>query len=182
MDIIQFAWAKFTIITTSLSGSSAGDIFQQFGAAGTGKLYRPLQGFFLPDHMTLVIIRKNRRQVALKVQKSASHYTEAAMDEIEFLRKVHSFCTSIYAEVMILVGIFLNWQFFLQASETQGSGSDHVVRLLDHFKHIGPHGTHVCMVFEPMGANLLSLIKHYDYHGVPIDLVRHMARQVPLWC
>ena len=65
-----------------------------------------------------------------------------------------------------------------QASETEGSGSEHVVRLLDHFKHVGPHGTHVCMVFEPMGANLLSLIKHYDYHGVPIDAVRHIARQV----
>jgi hypothetical protein len=38
--------------------------------------------------LTVLAIRKNRRQVALKVQKSASHYTEAAMDEIEFLRKV----------------------------------------------------------------------------------------------
>jgi hypothetical protein len=32
--------------------------------------------------------RKNKRQVALKLQKSAPHYTEAAMDEIEFLDKV----------------------------------------------------------------------------------------------
>ncbi len=71
-------------------------------------------------------------------------------------------------------------EILLQASGTPGSGSDHVVRLLDHFKHVGPHGSHVCMVFEPMGANLLSLIKHYDYHGVPIDVVRHIARQVLL--
>ena len=65
-----------------------------------------------------------------------------------------------------------------QASSTLGTGSEHVVRLVDHFKHIGPNGTHVCMVFEPMGANLLSLIKHYNYHGVPIELVRRISRQV----
>ena len=34
--------------------------------------------------------RKRKRQAALKVQKSASHYTEAAMDEIEFLNKAAS--------------------------------------------------------------------------------------------
>ena len=117
--------------------------------------------------------------MALKVQKSASHYTEAAMDEIEFLRKVASLewmeAVYLFSQTKLTKLLFV----CLQASETPGSGSDHVVRLLDHFKHIGPHGTHVCMVFEPMGANLLSLIKHYDYHGVPINLVRHIARQVP---
>eukprot|EP00292_Cryptomonas_paramecium_P004187 CAMPEP_0113673872 /NCGR_PEP_ID=MMETSP0038_2-20120614/7093_1 /TAXON_ID=2898 /ORGANISM="Cryptomonas paramecium" /LENGTH=713 /DNA_ID=CAMNT_0000590367 /DNA_START=84 /DNA_END=2225 /DNA_ORIENTATION=- /assembly_acc=CAM_ASM_000170 len=95
--------------------------------------------------------RRTKRQVALKVQKSAPHYTEAAMDEIEFLDK---------------------------AAKTPGRGSEHVVGLLDSFKHTGPNGTHVCMVFEPMGSNLLSLIKHYDYRGVPIDLVKQIARQV----
>lgn len=34
--------------------------------------------------------RKKKKQVALKVQKSASHYTEAAMDEIDFLNKAAS--------------------------------------------------------------------------------------------
>ncbi len=87
-------------------------------------------------------------------------------------------CTLPLCEVPKSCVTVLN-EIFFQASGTPGSGSDHVVRLLDHFKHVGPHGSHVCMVFEPMGANLLSLIKHYDYHGVPIDVVRHIARQVP---
>lgn len=39
----------------------------------------------------------------------------------------------------------------------------HVVRLLDYFTHKGPHGTHMCMVFETLGDNLLSLIKAYKY-------------------
>ena len=67
---------------------------------------------------------------------------------------------------------------FSQASRTPGRGSEYVVGLLDSFKHVGPNGTHVCMVFEPMGYNLLSLIKYYDYRGVPIDIVRQISRQV----
>lgn len=90
-------------------------------------------------------------QVALKVQKSAPHYTEAAMDEIEFLHK---------------------------CSTTPGSGTDRVVKLIDYFRHSGPNGTHVCMVFEPMGPNLLSLIKEYKYRGIPIDQVKVIGKQV----
>jgi len=95
--------------------------------------------------------RKKKKQVALKVQKSASHYTEAAMDEIDFLNK---------------------------AASIDHPGSRQVVRLWDSFKHTGLNGNHVCMVFEPMGPNLLALIKHYNYRGIPMDLVRCITRQV----
>ncbi len=44
--------------------------------------------------------RKNKRQVALKLQKSAPHYTEAAMDEIEFLDKVGTFFLSLQTNVL----------------------------------------------------------------------------------
>jgi serine/threonine-protein kinase SRPK3 len=33
------------------------------------------------------------------------------------------------------------------------------------------------MVFEIMGVNLLEIIKRYDYKGVPIPLVRKIAKQ-----
>jgi hypothetical protein len=46
------------------------------------------------------------------------------------------------------------------------------------FEHSGPHGRHVCMVFEVLGDNLLALIKRYDYKGVPIPVVRNLARQM----
>ena len=42
----------------------------------------------------------------------------------------------------------------------------------------GPHGTHVCMVFEVLGDNLLSLIKAFRYRGVPLPAVRALTRQV----
>lgn len=41
-----------------------------------------------------------------------------------------------------------------------------VVDLYDYFEHDGPNGKHVCMVFEVMGPNLLTLIKQYNFSGV----------------
>jgi serine/threonine-protein kinase SRPK3 len=34
------------------------------------------------------------------------------------------------------------------------------------------------MVFESLGSNLLALIKKYDYKGIPISVVKYLARQV----
>lgn len=50
-----------------------------------------------------------------------------------------------------------------------------VVKLLDHFKHSGPNGQHVCMVFEYLGDNLLTLIKYTDYRGLPIHMVKEIC-------
>ena len=55
-----------------------------------------------------------------------------------------------------------------------------VVQLLDHFEHVGTNGRHVCMVFEVLGENLLSVIKKYDYKGIPIEIVRGFSRQMLL--
>ncbi|XP_073221688.1 uncharacterized protein [Cicer arietinum] len=92
-----------------------------------------------------------RRYVALKIQKSAQHYTEAAMDEIKILKQI-----------------------------ADGDMGDKkcVVKLLDHFKHSGPNGQHVCMVFEFLGDNLLTLIKYSDYRGVPLAMVKEICYHV----
>ncbi|KAJ4971023.1 hypothetical protein NE237_004122 [Protea cynaroides] len=90
----------------------------------------------------------NSRYVALKVQKSAQHYTEAAMDEITILKQI-----------------------------AEGDPDDNkcVVKLLDHFKHSGPNGQHVCMVFEYLGDNLLTFIKYTDYRGMPLHVVKEIC-------
>jgi serine/threonine-protein kinase SRPK3 len=93
--------------------------------------------------------------VALKVVKSAQHYTETALDEIKLLTKVVE-------------------------ANPEAPGRAHVVQLLDHFKHRGPNGVHVCMVFEVLGENLLSLIKKYKHRGIPEPVVQQIVRQV-LW-
>ncbi|CAK7329258.1 unnamed protein product [Dovyalis caffra] len=88
------------------------------------------------------------RYVALKVQKSAQHYTEAALDEIKILKQI---------------------------AEEDPDDKKCVVKLLDHFKHSGPNGQHVCMVFEYLGDNLLTLIKYSDYRGVPLHMVKEIC-------
>lgn len=92
-----------------------------------------------------------QKYVALKVQKSAQHYTEAAQDEITILKQI-----------------------------AEGDPHDRggVVKLVDHFKHTGPNGTHVCMVFEYLGDNLLTLIKAYNYRGLPLHMVKQLAKGI----
>ena len=104
-----------------------------------------------------------RKYVALKIQKSATHYRDAAFDEIELLNSVSKACTS---EAVL---------------KEHGSGFDPpVVMLLDNFEHTGPHGRHVCMVFESLGENLLKVIKNYEYQGMSIPVVQNFTRQILL--
>ena len=55
--------------------------------------------------------------------------------------------------------------------------TSHCVQLLNSFIHNGPNGKHFVMVFEILGVNFLEIIKRYDYKGVPLPLVRKLARQ-----
>lgn len=89
--------------------------------------------------------------VALKIQKSARHYTEAALDEIALLTTIR---------------------------DQDPSCETPVVCLLDHFQHAGPNGAHTCMVFEVLGRSLLSLIRHHGYRGAPISMVKCIVKQV----
>ena len=110
--------------------------------------------------------------VALKVQKSAQNYTEAAYDEIEILMKVSSNTQ--------------HDQWVLAVKEYEPGLSDeqvsrdccYVVQILNSFVHLGPHGKHVCMVFEVLGVNLLEIIKQYNYKGIPIPICRSISKQV----
>ncbi|KAM0276514.1 hypothetical protein ACHAQH_006663 [Verticillium albo-atrum] len=95
------------------------------------------------------------KHVALKVVRSAAHYTETAIDEIKLLNKI------------------------VQAKPNH-PGRKHVVSLLDSFDHKGPNGTHVCMVFEVLGENLLGLIKKWNHRGIPMPLVKQITKQVLL--
>ncbi|KAI9785411.1 MAG: serine/threonine protein kinase, CMGC group [Peltula sp. TS41687] len=95
------------------------------------------------------------KHVALKVVRSAAHYTETAIDEIKLLNKI------------------------VQAKPDH-PGKKHVVSLLDSFEHKGPNGVHVCMVFEVLGENLLGLIKRWNHRGIPMPLVKQITKQVLL--
>lgn len=96
---------------------------------------------------------KGSRYVALKVVKSAKHYTETALDEIKLLKTVRD--TDPYDPYRLKT-----------------------VQLYDDFKMHGPNGTHVCMVFEVLGNNLLKLITKSNYTGIPLENVRIIVKQV----
>ena len=120
----------------------------------------------------IYIIRMNRH-VALKVVKSAPRYTETALDEIKLLQRLITSSTPPVAPSPS------NPNPPPSPSHTH-AGRSHVVSFLDHFRHKGPNGIHVCMVFDVLGENLLGLIKRHQNKGVPTPLVKQIAKQILL--
>nr|XP_005155715.1 SRSF protein kinase 1b isoform X1 [Danio rerio] len=96
---------------------------------------------------------QGKRFVAMKVVKSAEHYTETALDEIKLLKAVRN-------------------------TDQNDPSREKVVQLLDDFKISGVNGTHVCMVFEVLGHHLLKWIIKSNYQGLPLPCVKSIIRQV----
>jgi serine/threonine protein kinase len=90
-------------------------------------------------------------RISFSVQ-SAKHYTEAAEDEVKLLRAIRD-------------------------TNPEAAGRRRAVLLIDDFIHYGPYGSHICMVMEVLGNNLLRMIKSHQYKGVPITLLRRILRQ-----
>lgn len=90
--------------------------------------------------------------VALKIVKSAPHFIETAVDEMKLLRTIHT-------------------------SDPSDSGYSHVVQLLDDFKIDGIHGSHICMVFEVLGHNLLEFVIKSSYEGISIPMAKAILKQ-----
>eukprot|EP00557_Chaetoceros_sp_GSL56_P002123 CAMPEP_0176500102 /NCGR_PEP_ID=MMETSP0200_2-20121128/13332_1 /TAXON_ID=947934 /ORGANISM="Chaetoceros sp., Strain GSL56" /LENGTH=1039 /DNA_ID=CAMNT_0017898667 /DNA_START=419 /DNA_END=3538 /DNA_ORIENTATION=- len=112
---------------------------------------------------------------AIKVQKSAEHYTEAAMDEVELLDCIAKERKRVEA----------SFQNDPNARDKHGiplkmsvDHSRYVATLHDSFFHTGPNGKHMCMVFSMLGCNLLSVIKAYNYRGIPMPVVKRMVKGV----
>ncbi|RWW49489.1 hypothetical protein BHE74_00044402 [Ensete ventricosum] len=89
--------------------------------------------------------------VALKIQKSAKEYTQAAVHEMELLSAI---------------------------ADGDPSNSKCVVRLLDHFMHAGPNGQHYCLVVESLGDSLLRLIRYNHNKGIGLNRVKTICRSI----
>ncbi|KAG5534479.1 hypothetical protein RHGRI_022566 [Rhododendron griersonianum] len=92
---------------------------------------------------------QSSRYVALKIMKSAPQFAQAALHEIEVLSAI---------------------------ADGDPSNSKCVVRLVDHFKHTGPNGQHLCMVLEFLGDSLLRLVKYNHYKGLQLNKVREICK------
>lgn len=95
----------------------------------------------------------DKKHVALKVVKSDSLYTDQALDEIELLKSVRE-------------------------SDESDPFRDRCVQLLHDFKVSGVNGTHVCMVMEVLGHNLLKFILRSNFGGIPLFNVKLIMKQV----
>ena len=107
---------------------------------------------------------KHKTYVAIKIQKSAQHYSEAAYDEIEILEQI----STKWKKPRWKRSLQKYAKNFGNNVENLNSTMDgcYCVQLLNSFVHHGPNGRHLGMVFEIMGVNLLHIIKKYNYRGV----------------
>jgi hypothetical protein len=88
-----------------------------------------------------MIFSRESRYVALKIVKSARHYTETAVDEIELLKKVAD-------------------------TKPSAPGWNHVVQMYDSFKISGPHGMRILKnLMLPLPArNVIRILKLKGLH------------------
>lgn len=106
-------------------------------------------GHFSTVWLAFDIFKKHH--CAIKVQKSDPHYAEAARDEIKLL----------------------------EALKTDDANfEDTVVELLDYFEHRGPNGRHTCLTFEVLSKSLLSLVKRFNYKGIPKPMIQAITQQI----
>jgi len=165
---MQSKWATlFRMTDISSSVNSAGSNISPCGWRKT----RSKCGFIIIPKSNPNCYRM-QRHVALKITKSGPRWTKCAVDEIKLYQRVISPSTSPTTSIA-------NPNPPLSPSHTH-PGRSHIISLLDHFRHKGPNGIHVCMVFEVLGEDLLGLMQRHGNEGVPMPMVRQIAKQVLL--
>ena len=92
--------------------------------------------------------------VAIKFVKSNKNYMEAAEDEIKIMHALQD-------PINHAPYLSEKYSSYFNNDHTQLSGYKHVMKLLDDFEIVGPHGNHICMVFEILGEHVLNLICKY---------------------
>ncbi|KAG2374523.1 hypothetical protein C9374_010807 [Naegleria lovaniensis] len=132
---------------------------------------------------------------AVKIQKSQKDFSDAAMDEIKLLKDVMNKFSELYGhpqeQVMTkdatstIDEAAANGSHSIEKASNISSSMTsidysklRVVGMFDHFLVRGVNGTHVSMVFEVVGQNLLKLIEQYEYKGMPLSLVKIIMRDV----
>ncbi|XP_055376726.1 SRSF protein kinase 1-like [Condylostylus longicornis] len=95
----------------------------------------------------------DEKYVALKVVKSAPHYSETAADEIRLLKAIRD-------------------------ADPNDPKRERIIRLFTHFTVRGVNGYHHCLVFEALGCSLYKLIVKNNYQGLALHQVRVIIKQV----
>ncbi|KAJ3159359.1 hypothetical protein HK101_001072 [Irineochytrium annulatum] len=103
------------------------------------------------------------RKVALKIIKSANEFMEAAMDEIGLLDNVRGYAKDLVDD---------------DEGRKQGAFASRLVTFHDWFWLEGPNGRHIVMSFEPLGPNLLTVLRRSPRNRLPSRHVKYVLLQL----
>ena len=118
----------------------------------------------------LALKLQDKKLYALKIQKSADKYTESAMEEEEILYEVASNYQNKKWEQSV--------REYLKDPDLEINRTHtHNLQMYDQFFHHAMFGRHSVMAFEVLGRNLLTLIKRFNYEGIPMPIVREITKQ-----
>ena len=109
----------------------------------------------------------SKKRVALKIIKNKPAFTKQAAVEIE-----------VFQALSAKKGGKQGGGGTVTSEETAGVGgstpaSPHMVNLLSSFMY----KSHLCLVFECLGLNLYEVLKRRQFRGLPLVMVRTLARQ-----
>ncbi|KAL8870196.1 MAG: hypothetical protein Q9174_003707 [Haloplaca sp. 1 TL-2023] len=66
----------------------------------------------------------------------------------------------------------------IASTKSDHPGRKHIPQLLNHFKHVGPHGNHECLVLPLKGRSLYYYAAQWDPSRIPTPIMRRITRQL----
>ena len=116
----------------------------------------------------------DKKIYALKILKSHKKYLDSAFDEEGICKIIaDNYQASAWSKsVKQYLGLNPADPFTPSREHT------HCLQMYDWFFHFGVNGKHFVMAFDVLGKNLLSLVKKYDYRGIPMPIVREITKQL----
>jgi serine/threonine-protein kinase SRPK3 len=66
----------------------------------------------------------------------------------------------------------------IRVKDVLDPGINHILGLIDSFRHHGPHGEHICLVFKAMGPDLAIYRKLFPQLQIPPQTLKQVARQL----
>ncbi|KKZ60727.1 hypothetical protein EMCG_04607 [[Emmonsia] crescens] len=109
------------------------------------------------QYSTVWLARDSRTQthVALKILRSDCYGGNHDIFELEMLQHIQQ-----------------------KSHLSTNPGRNHVIQLLDHFRHTGINGNHVCLVLPVMGHHLGLQATKFEQQRIPVAVMKEVARQL----
>ena len=108
--------------------------------------------------------QRERKKVAVKIIKNKTAFRNQAKIEIKLLQEMNSHDP----ENKFHIGLHIDYNAASRFSLS------FPVRMINFFEH----RHHLCLVFELLSFNLYELIKHTQYKGVSLNLIRRIGKQL----